>query len=399
VALVAGLARREVFRRPGAWFATLLTGVLFAGLLLLVGVVTDRVQERAEDRSFRIAVGGDLDGAADFLARLEQDERLVLRDDDDPFDEVVGQRAAVGLVVPEGLDAAVADGRTVELALSYRTTSAVSTEALTTLLVDVQQLDTEALLETRAVAAPSADTAATRSEGGGGGGPLTLAVESVVDDARVARIRLSREIGAVSALLCLGLVTSVAGVLGAARERRAVEPLLVLPLRRSSLTTGMALGTLPMGALQIVAGIALLVATAAVPGSTARQEVAVLAAMFVGGLAAAFPLALLGCACGSLAGAMGTGTDDAVGLGDLLSVPFVVTGLALFATGGVPGSVALCSVPILGQALLVREAVAGTASVAQATAAVVSALVTSGVLLAAAGRLVGDERRLLRATR
>lgn len=382
VALVAGLARREVGRRPGAWLATALTGALFAGLLLMVGVVSDRVQERAEDRSFKVAVGGDVEGGAGLIHRLEADERLTVVLDEDPFGMVTGQRASAGLVLPDGVDAEVAAGRPVELFVSYRSGSPVSFEALTTVLATVQEVEIDVLTEGIDVGPPA----------------LSLSVESLLRDERVGRVQLARQVGAVAALLCLGVVTAVAGVLGAARERRALEPLLVLPLRRRSLTAGVALGTLPVASLQVLAGVGLLVLTAAVPSSTYHQPWSVLVEMLVAGSAASLLLAVLACSVGAVAGSLGTGTDDAVSLGDLLSLPFVVVGIVLFARQGIEATPLLCAVPGLGQALLVREAVAGTVDPGEVVAAAASALVSAGALVALAGRLIDDERRLLRAT-
>lgn len=382
VVLLAGVARREVSRRPGAWLATALTGAMFAGLLLMVGVVSDRVQDRAEDRSFKVAVGGDVDGATELIDRLEADDRIVVAFDDDPVAMVTEQRASAGLVLPEGVDGAVAAGEPVELFLSYRSGNAVSFEALTTMLAVVQQVEVDVLTAGVEVPPPT----------------LTVSVDSLLRDERVGRIQLARQVGAVAALLCLGVVTAVAGVLGAAREHRALEPMLVLPLRRRSVAAGVALGTLPVASLQVLAGVVLLVLTAAVPSSTYHQPPAVLGAMVVGGALASLLLTVVACAVGAVAGALGTGTDDAVSLGDLLALPFVVVGIALFAGGGMEASAGLCLVPGLGQALLVREAVAGTADPAEVAAAATSAVLTALALVALAGRFLGDERRLLRAT-
>ena len=74
----------------------------------------------------------------------------------------------------------------------------------------------------------------------------------------------------------------------------------------------------------------LLVSTAAIPGSAIHQSLGVLVAMYVAGIASALVLALVATGFGCLAGALGTGGDDAVSLGDLLSVVFVVAGVLAF---------------------------------------------------------------------
>jgi ABC-type Na+ efflux pump permease subunit len=173
-----------------------------------------------------------------------------------------------------------------------------------------------------------------------------------------------------------------------------LEPLLVLPLSHGRLAFGLTLGASPVAMAQLGAGVLLLVANAAVPFSTFAQPLGVVVAMATGGLVAVAVLGLLASATGCLAGALGTGTDEAVGLGDLLAVPFVAVGVTLFLAPDLPATVVTCAVPILGQALLVREAVGGTLSPTCAAAALLSAAATVALLMAAAGRALGRERRL-----
>ena len=378
---MAATSLRESRRRPGAFTASALIGVLFAGLLLMVGLVSDRVQDVVEDQVLVVSVGGDLDGGARVLALLE-DERLSLRPSDDPEGDVVDRRAAAAVVLPPGADALLDAGEPVEVAISYRSTESGSEEAQLVLLRRLQAAEVAVL-----------------SGGEVPASPYVLDVAPVLRDEQVSRVRLARQVGAVAALLCLGVVTAVAGSLGGARERRTLEPLLVLPLRRSSLAAGVAAGSLPLASLQIVAGVSLLVLTAAVPASASHQPAGVVAAMVLVGAVAALPLAAVACATGVVAGSLGTGTDDAVSLGDLLALPFVAVGILLFAVPAWAPPVAVYAVPGIGQALLVRDAVAGTAGVVATGLAVASALVASAALVAVAGRLVGGEGRILRATR
>ena len=56
--------------------------------------------------------------------------------------------------------------------------------------------------------------------------------------------------------------------------------------------------------------------------------------MFVGGTAASFVLALVATAFGCLAGSLGTGSDDAVSMGDLVSIAFVLVGVTIYLVPG-----------------------------------------------------------------
>lgn len=382
--LVAGLVFRDLLRRPGGWVATILTGVLFALLVAAVGLADARVQDRAERRTFRVSIGGDLAGAEQLIARLE-DPRLVLRPSETVAADVTGSVSSAGIVFPPGADVRLADGQEVDLEVSYRQSQPNSVEAFTTIGVRLQEIELQDLAAANGV---DLDT---------GGGPA-ITVTELPRDAAINRLQLARQLAPIAALLCIGVVTSVASVLGSVRERRAIEPLLVLPLRRRSLALGMALGSFPLACLQVLAAVVLLVSTAAIPSSANQQPLGALLAMYAGGVLAALVLALVATGFGCLAGALGTGGDDAVGLGDLLSVIFVVAGVIAFAapTIDAPG---LYAVPVLGQVLLLRDLVAGRYDPLAILLALTSAAAVFAVLVRWSGRLLGDQQRVLRAIR
>ena len=76
--LVAGITFRDLLRRPGGWVATLLTAAMFALLVAALGLSNQKVQDRAEDRSFKIAIGGDLDGASRTIDQMRTDRLVFL---------------------------------------------------------------------------------------------------------------------------------------------------------------------------------------------------------------------------------------------------------------------------------------------------------------------------------
>ncbi len=381
---MAAVTFRDLLRRPGGWVATLLTAALFAVLVGAVGLSNDRVTDRADSRSFKIAMGGDLDGAARTIEQL-QSPRLVFLTSDDPSTDVTRSQASAGISFPEGTDRRLDAGETVELKLYSRASASVSQEAFNTLAVRVQEVELERLAASRG---ERADV---------GGGPVVSVIE-LPRDAQLNRIVLARQLAPIAALLCIGIVTSVAAVLGAARERRSIEPLLVLPLERTSIAFGIALGAYPLACVQILAAVALLILTAAIPGSSYHQTPGALAAMLGAGLLSSFLLALVATGFGSLAGALGTGSDDAVSLGDLVSVLFVVVGVVAFTSPTIDGSW-LYAVPILGQVLLVRDTVSGSFVPIDVLLATASAVATFWFLVRFSGNRLSDERRIARAIR
>jgi ABC-type Na+ efflux pump permease subunit len=382
--LVAGLVFGDLLRRPGGWVATVLTGVLFALLVAAIGLVDARTQDRLEDRSFKVAIGGDVEGAADLLARIA-DPRLVLEPSGDVAGDVIEARAAVGVAFPPDADARLARGEEVEVEVSFRQSQPVSVEAFSTLGVRLQAIELQDLAQARGV---DLDV----------GGRTEVTVTELPRDAEINRLQLARQLAPIAALLCIGVVTSVASVLGSARERRAIEPLLVLPLRRRTIALGVASGAFPLACLQVVAAVVLLVSTAAIPGSALHQPLDSLLAMYVAGVGSALLLALVATGFGCLAGALGTGGDDAVSLGDLLSVAFVVAGVIAFAAPTVD-ALGLYAVPVLGQVLLMRDLVAGRYELVPVLLAIASAALTFAVLVRWSGRLLSDQQRVLRAVR
>jgi len=382
--LVARLVFGDLLRRPGGWVATVLTGVLFALLVAAVGLADGRQQDRLEDRSYKVAIGGDVEGAQETLDRLA-DPRLVFEPSGTVADDVIEVRASAGIVFPPDTDARLARDEEVDFEVYYRQSQPSSVEAFSTIGVRLQELELE-------------DLAAARGVDLDLGGRAEITVTELPRDAEINRLQLARQLAPIAALLCIGVVTSVASVLGAARERRAIEPLLVLPLERRSIALGVGLGAFPLACLQVVAAVVLLVSTAAIPGSAIRQPLDSLVAMYVAGIAAALVLALVATGFGCLAGALGTGGDDAVSLGDLLSVAFVVAGVIAFAAPTIDATV-LYATPVLGQVLLMRDLVAGRADPVTVALAVASALITFTVLVRWSGRLLGDQQRVLRAIR
>ena len=111
-----------------------------------------------------------------------------------------------------------------------------------------------------------------------------------------------------------------------------------------------------------------------------------------------FLLALVATGFGSLAGALGTGSDDAVSLGDLVSVLFVVVGVVAFTSPTIDGSW-LYAIPILGQVLLVRDTVSGSFAPIDVLLATASAVTTFWFLVRFSGQRLSDERRIARAIR
>lgn len=382
VALVAGVVFRDVARRPSAWRTTLLAATVFAILFIGLGATTQRVEDRAVDRSFAVAVHDPDGGGAGLVDLIGADPRLIPHVDDDPGALVTERRAAVGLALPPQADELLAGGRPVPVTVYRRADEVTSLEATTLLTQRLQAIELERLAAgVEGEVAPEVDEV-----------PVSRL-------ASVNRRELAAPLAAILCLLCLTVVSSVAAVLGGASDQRSRESLLLLPLHRLRLCAGVALGAFPLAAVQLGLALVVVSLTTALPTASLGQPWESVASIVAWTLLGGVLIGGLAAATGALAGALGTGSDDAVGLGDFLALPFVVVGATLFLSPQLAPAAPWHLVPVVGQVLVVRDGIAGDATVAQVIVAVAAAVGWFVALASLAGRRVGDERRVLRSIR
>jgi hypothetical protein len=214
----------------------------------------------------------------------------------------------------------------------------------------------------------------------------------------VNRIELGAPFAAILCLLCLAVTSTAASVLGSASDRRSRETFLLLPVHRSSLTTGVAVGAFPLATLQLAIAVAIISACTLLPVNSLDQSLRSALEIATWAAAGSVMLGGLAVAAGALAGALGTGSDDAVSIGDLLAVPFVVVGATLFLSPELDPSWPVHLLPVIGQALFVRDGIDGSLDPGQGLLAAAGACFWFAITCIYAGRKVADERRVMRAT-
>lgn len=379
--LVAAVTLRDTLRRRSSWTATLALGALFAVVMAGFGAVTDRVEARSLRISYRVAVDGDIEGGHRFLEDLAID-RLALTPSEDAARDVTESVASAGIRLPERLDERLDRGEPVEIPLYYRARHDNSVTAYNTLVLRIGELENQRL--GRAA----------------GDEPTVVDLEEhlVASDPRVSRLQLARTLAALSTMMCLGVVSSVAAVFGSGRERRTAEPLLLLPMTRRMLAAGITVGAYPVAATQLVAAVTVLVCVSALPVAGLGQPLDSALSMLAYGVPTALLLGLIAAATGCLAGSLGTGSDDAVGLGDFLSLPFILVGVMLLLEPELPSTALTYSIPALGPALALRDGISGSLTPPGTVLVLVTTVGWSGLLVGLASRWVGDERRILRST-
>ncbi len=374
----AALSFRLVRREPSSFVVAVAGAIVISGLFLGLGLITSQTNDRAAGRSYRVAVADDQQGADLFLAALDDDERLVVARVADPADAVIDSRAAIGLTLPTDFDQRIAEGADLDLRVLVRERQDVSLAAFGEIWRAVDAINEERLLAEGA--SPSLVTIETRE---------------VSEDERANQVRLAQALAAMVCFLCVRLVGTTSSVLGRAGEARANEVLLLLPLDRRALAAGIAAGTTPLHVVHLMLALGIVLGASMLPIPTLDLAPSTVAAMVPLALAGTVLLGLLAAATGVVAGALGAGGEDTVSVGDLLALPFVaVAVLLLLVSADVSSPLPAFAVPVLGQALVVRDGVVGSLTAVELAVATLSTVLVVGVCASAAARAMGHTRHL-----
>lgn len=356
-------------------------------ILLSVPVLIFRAEAAKErDRSFTVALEGEISAVRGLHEALTADP-FELRLVDDAARAVVSESVDAAVVVPEGARAIAAAGQPVNLqvlSLPLDDGSRFGGEALT-----------RRLAELRGVQASAALTKA--------GVPIAVATPFVLETVDLAsatgegtRFSLAQAIPPLLVIQLFGLMAAAEERLAGAKDRRVLEPLLLLPFRRLDILLGIGSATMSAGFLAaallflpLVVGLSL--AVAAISDTLVGPfEVAGALLLGIGLFGVVFT------AVGLYAGARA----HSGGEGSVFVTIAQVTAFALVSATPFLVDVAaegpLLLVPVLGPMLLVRDAVAEGFEL-QATALVVAGTIAvTGLLLRRAVALLDAEGSVLR---
>lgn len=353
--------------------------------MVFIGVLTARELDEGRTRTFTVAVEGDEAELAP-LREVLTEHRFRIRIAPDAERLVVEQRVDVGLVVPDGTAAALAGGGGADLrilAFPPRNKSRNAMEALGRALEEARRQVADDRLRTA-------------------GHPATLAAPLVIVDhdlasttSRGARDAFGRALPILVGFFLLSILGLAEERLGGSKERRTVEPMLVLPFDRRAIVGGVAAASSALGLLGSVVvlipavGVGLLLVARA--SSSAADAGTVAAAVAASVLAVVALLSAAGVYLGATAGSQAKGSRAAVG------VNVALVG-ATFAAGLVPDGAAsrFLPVPFVGPLLLVRTAVVEGVGAAQIARGVLPTVLVAVLLLRLAARDLGGEQNVLR---
>lgn len=234
--------RRELldYRRQGKVWRRLFLQPFVVILLLAFPVLLFRSADERERRStFTVAVQGDV-GAVAGLAEALARTPLTWRPADDAERAVVTRTADVALRIPERAAATAREGRPVPLrvlTLPHEVSSRFGGEAV------VQRLD-----ELRA--ATAAEALARAGIPPAVASPFALdTVDLTTSSGEGTRVGLAQALPPLLVIQLFGLMAAAEERLAGAKDRRVLEPLLVLPFQRLEILLGVGAATMSAGFL------------------------------------------------------------------------------------------------------------------------------------------------------
>jgi sodium transport system permease protein len=378
------------YRRQRKVWRRLFLQPLVVVALLSVPVLLFRAGEEGEKRStYTVAVEGDVAAVPGLREALDR-APLRLREVGDGAQAVISSTAAAAVVVPDSAPDDAAGGRPVRLqllSLSSESSSRFGTAAVAQRLEEVRS--TTAAERLTAAGVPLSVTA-----------PYVLrVVDLTTASGEGTRFGLGQALPPLLVIQLFGLMASAEERIAGAKDRRVLEPLLVLPFRRLDILLGIGAATMGAGFLAaallfvpLVVGLTL--ALAAVT-STVGGPLEVAGALLLG-------VALFGAvftAIGLYAGARAhSGGEGSVFITLAQLAVFAMASVTPFLTD-VAASGPILFVPLLGPMLLVRDAIAGGFDAPAALLALAGTAAVVAVLLRRAVQLLDAEVSVLRSTR
>jgi sodium transport system permease protein len=378
------------YRRQRKVWRRLFLQPLVVVALLSVPVLLFRAGEEREKRStYTVAVEGDVAAVPGLREALDR-APLRLREVGDGAQAVISSTAAAAVVVPDSAPDDAAGGRPVRLqllSLSSESSSRFGTAAVAQRLEEVRS--TTAAERLTAAGVPLSVTA-----------PYVLrVVDLTTASGEGTRFGLGQALPPLLVIQLFGLMASAEERIAGAKDRRVLEPLLVLPFRRLDILLGIGAATMGAGFLAaallfvpLVVGLTL--ALAAVT-STVGGPLEVAGALLLG-------VALFGAvftAIGLYAGARAhSGGEGSVFITLAQLAVFAMASVTPFLTD-VAASGPILFVPLLGPMLLVRDAIAGGFDAPAALLALAGTAAVVAVLLRRAVQLLDAEVSVLRSTR
>ncbi|MCC5951829.1 MAG: ABC transporter permease [Acidimicrobiia bacterium] len=354
------------------------------GLLLVLGAVLALVgggDERIREGDYTVAVEGDRNGAAEVLGSLER-ERLRFVPVDDAT-RAVFDGTDVGVVLPDDLDARLAQGERLEITVVENPVRRSSRAA--GLLVTSAVLDLHAA-EVRSVPVASGERRAEPA--------FTYEITTIELTFEGVSVLVAQLIPALLCLQAALLTNGAASRMAGRTQMGLVQSQLALPVRRSELAGAKATAELGVGLVVSlpVLGIVLLLSALRSLDDFTGAEMAV-AALAV--LVALVAMGVLAAATGVVIGLVArTHGEVSLGTGVVLVVAAVTAGLVALGPFDLPSVAAV--VPVVGLVSSLRHLLDGQGSIGWVAVAIGVTLLAAFFMVRVAGRSLDAERMVTR---
>ena len=359
------------------------TPILLFGVVLAVSIATRGADPVRRER-YRVAVEGDMEGARETLRFLRGDRLSFESSADAPLAAANG--ADLGIRIPDGLDAAIAEHRPVRVDVFQTTVAAPSRAAVANLRAGFADLYKSQLDQAAATLVDAGSTA-----------PISIFTIDRID------VQLTnqgtRELSAqiVPALLVLQaamLVNATATRILGRRNRGLMMAQLLLPLRRRDLAAAKAMAELGIGliaASPVILAITIYVAIASWARAGTGAAVLGVIATLVAAPAFAVPMVALGLLIGTAAS-----SQEQVTLGTALSLVLTSVVAAVTALGEMPRPRPIAVMPIQGLVSTLRDILAGNGNAVWFAVSVVTTALFALAVVRLSGRVYRTDRIVLR---
>lgn len=358
-------------------------------LLLAAPVLVFRSAEaREKKQTYTVAVEGDIDAVPGLRTALRSPP-LRLREVDDGGRAVVARTAEAALVVPADAAAAVAGERRVALrvlSLPIENASRFGAEALRRRLAELRTRQA-----VRALAARGVDPAVLT--------PFALeTVDLTATTDRGTRFGLAQALPVLLVIQLFGLMAASEERIAGAKDRRVLEPLLLLPLRRTDILLGIGAATMSAGfaaaaVLFLPLVLALTVAVAAISGTVAGPA-EVVGGSLLGIVLFGIVFTAIGLYAGARAHSGGEGTIF-ITLAQV-AVFALVSATPFLADVAAQGPILL--VPVLGPLLLVRDTIAAGFAPTPTLLSIGGSVAAAALLVRRSVTLIDAEASVLRSS-
>ncbi len=376
----------DLFRNRQVWVSLLLQPIVFIACIGFFGWLGQQQNQAFRAKEVSLAIEGRRTDTRAFDS-IFRTNHFRIRPTNDVYDAITKGRgeADVSMSVPRDAGAIMGRELTVPVRLYYRKGDNKSEVALgraTTVLESFAAVQIRKRLETRGLARELTP-------------PVAIRTTDATSTSRGVRLTLGSLLPVLVLLQSTSLLTTASQMVAGRKDKRTLEPLLLLPARRIEILAGAGIAAFLVGLIPVAAFIVPVVAAMLLPFGFVHGISSVAAVVL--GLGIVGPLlAALMVAFGLLIGTLSRGSESGGALGNFGFLPFFAIGMLFVLVGSPPSSLPMYAIPAYGAGLLMRTVVGRGFALALFGVVAISTVVCVAVMLRLASSYLETERAVLR---